>query len=90
LKQQEKTEMKILNLIKLSDKEIKEMSKKIEWNKRELEFMKSPNNYFEFCKKYRHIENTISSYKAFDEDCEQWRNLAMGIILEDREQFNEN
>jgi hypothetical protein len=82
--------MKKLNTIRLSNKEVTEMSKNIEWNKRELEFIKPHENYFKFCAKYRYIENSISSYKAFDEECEMWRVLAMGVILEDRAEFNAN
>jgi hypothetical protein len=82
--------MKTLNLIRLSNKEIKKMAENIEWNERELAFIKPAESYHSFCKKNRHIVNTISSYKAFDDECELWRNIAMGMILEDRVEFNAN
>jgi hypothetical protein len=82
--------MKNISVIRLTNQEIKEMAKNIEWNDRELAFITPPESYYSFCKKNRHIVNTISSYKAFDDDCELWRNIAMGIILEDRVEFNAN
>jgi hypothetical protein len=80
--------MKNLTVVRFTNEEIIEMSKKIEWNERELAFIKPDENYFDFCTNKRHIKNTIESYKAFDDECELWRYLAMGIILEDRVEFN--
>jgi hypothetical protein len=78
------------SLTTLTNEEIKLLIKDIVWNKRELEFIKPSESYFEFCKSKRYIVNTVNSYSAFDQECAMWRNIAMGMILADRIEFNAN